>query len=253
MNNKNVENRNSIIRKRIKLSVIPAILLLFLVWIMFVIDYLQVIPFNFSLLGIYPLRADGLGGIVLSPLVHASLSHLVSNSVPLLIMIPMVFYFYNQIAFKSISLLWFLSGCFTWIIGRSAYHIGASGLVFALIFFLFFSGLFRRYIPLIAVSMIVIFIYGSTIWSIFPITELVDVSLSWEAHLSGAIAGFMVAFIYRKQGPQKPEVIWDDDNELADHPFNDEGKDALKPTVYIDWENILSEIYDNESENNIQI
>lgn len=233
-----VKKRDAIIRKRIKLSVMPAVVLLFFIWIMFVIDYLQVVPFNFSLLGIYPLRVNGLAGIVLSPFVHASFSHLASNSVPLLIMVSMIFYFYNQIALKSISLLWILSGALTWFIGRSAYHIGASGLVFALVFFLFFSGLFRKYIPLVAVSMIVIFIYGSTIWSIFPITELIDVSLSWEAHLSGAIAGFIVAFLYRKQGPQKPEVVWDDDDGVGDnHLLLDEDKDELRPTAYIDWEN----------------
>lgn len=241
MDNRYIEKKNSITKKRIKLSIIPAIILLFFIWLMFVIDYLQVVPFNFSLLGIYPLRVNGLGGIVLSPFIHASFSHLASNTVPLLIMVSMVFYFYNQIAIKSISLLWLLSGSFTWIIGRSAYHIGASGLVFALVFFLFFSGLLRKYIPLVAVSMIVIFIYGSTIWSIFPISELVDVSLSWEAHLSGAIAGFIVAFIYRKQGPQKPEVVWHDDEVEAKHLLSDDFKDELKPTAYIDWENITIE------------
>lgn len=208
--------RHSFIRKRIKLSVIPALILLFLIWIMFVIDYTQIIHFNFSRLGIYPLHFKGLAGIFLSPFVHASFSHLISNTIPILIMVSLMFFFYNSIAIKSISLLWVISGVLTWFIGRNAYHIGASGLVFALVFFLFFSGLFRRYIPLTAVSMIVIFIYGSTIWSIFPISELVDVSLSWEAHLSGAIAGFIVAFLFRKQGPQKPEVVWEEDDELID-------------------------------------
>lgn len=261
MEMESVKKRDAIIRKRIKLSVIPAIVLLFFIWIMFVIDYLQVIPFNYSLLGIYPLRANGLGGIILSPFVHASFSHLASNSVPLLIMVTMIFYFYNQIAIRSISLLWLLSGALTWLIGRSAYHIGASGLVFAFVFFLFFSGLFRKYIPLVAVSMIVIFIYGSTIWSIFPITELIDVSLSWEAHLSGAISGFIVAFIYRKQGPQKPEVVWDEDDDDDDDDdveekqlLQDKEKDELKPTAYIDWDNISCEINEDiDSKNNPQI
>ena len=157
--------RHSFIRKRIKLSVIPALILLFLIWIMFVIDYTQIIHFNFSRLGIYPLHFKGLAGIFLSPFVHASFSHLISNTIPILIMVSLMFFFYNSIAIKSISLLWVISGVLTWFIGRNAYHIGASGLVFALVFFLFFSGLFRRYIPLTAVSMIVIFIYGSTIWS----------------------------------------------------------------------------------------
>lgn len=209
-----VRKRQSFINKRIKLSVIPALILLFFIWIMFVIDYTQVFQFNFSRLGIYPLRMNGLVGVISSPFVHASFSHLISNTVPLLIMVSMIFFFYNQIAFKSIALLWVISGILTWILGRNAYHIGASGLVFALVFFLFFSGLFRRYTPLVAVSMIVIFIYGSTIWSIFPISEFIDASLSWEAHLSGAISGFLVALLYRKQGPQKPEIIWEDDGDL---------------------------------------
>lgn len=210
------QKRQSFIRKRIKLSIIPAIILLFFIWIMFVIDYTQVFQFNFSRLGIYPLRINGLVGVISSPFVHASFSHLISNTVPLLIMVSMIFFFYNQIAFKSIALLWVISGILTWLLGRNAYHIGASGLVFALVFFLFFSGLFRRYTPLVAVSMIVIFIYGSTIWSIFPISEFVDASLSWEAHLSGAISGFLVALLYRNQGPQKPEIIWDDDEDLEE-------------------------------------
>lgn len=90
--------------------------------------------------------------------------------------------------------------------------------------------------------MIVIFIYGSTIWSIFPITELIDVSLSWEAHLSGAISGLIVAFAYRKHGPQKPKVVWDDDD--------DENEDkTITPNVYIDWENVTYE-YEDEAKNN---
>ncbi len=219
----NVKKRQSFIRKRIRLSVIPALILLFFVWIMFLIDYMQVIHFNFSRLGIYPLRVGGLIGVFLSPFVHASFSHLISNTVPLFIMISMIFFFYNEIAIKSISLLWLISGILTWILGRNAYHIGASGLVFAFVFFLFFSGMFRKYTPLVAVSMIVIFIYGSTIWSIFPITELIDISLSWEAHLSGAIAGFVVAIIFRKQGPQKPEIIWEEE-EYEEEEFVEVGE-----------------------------
>jgi membrane associated rhomboid family serine protease len=165
------------------------------------------------MLGIYPRQLNGLTGIIFSSFVHGSFSHLVSNTVPLLILISLLFYFYNQIAFKSLALLWLLSGFLTWLIGRNSYHVGASGLIFALVFFLFFSGLFRKYIPLVAVSMIVAFAYGSTVWSIFPITEYVDVSLSWEAHLSGAIAGLIVALIFRNQGPQKPETFWNDEEE----------------------------------------
>lgn len=202
---------NTILKKRIKLSVIPAVVLLFFIWIVFIVDYLQLIQFNFSHLAIYPLSKKGLLGIFFSPFIHASFSHLISNTVPLLILVPIIFFFYNDIAFKSIGLLWLLSGVLTWLIGRSSFHIGASGLIFAMVFFLFFSGLLRRYIPLVSVSMVVVFIYGSTVWSIFPIAEIVDVAISWEAHLAGAISGLVVALLYRNEGPQKPVIIWEEE------------------------------------------
>lgn len=200
-------------KKRIRLATIPALVICVLVWLTFLIDYARIFRFNFSLLGIYPRQLNGLAGIVFSPFIHGSLSHLVSNTFPMLVLFSLLFYFYNQIAFKSLTLLWLLSGFFTWLIGRNSYHVGASGLIFALVFFLFFSGLFRKYIPLVAVSMVVAFVYGSTVWSIFPITEYIDVNLSWEAHLSGAAAGLIVAFVFRSRGPQKPEVLWEENGE----------------------------------------
>ena len=214
-------------KKRIWLATIPALVMCALIWLIFLIDFSQVLRFNFSLLGIYPRQWIGLSGVVFSPFVHGSFSHLISNTVPLLILITLLFYFYNQIAFKSLVYLWLLSGFFTWIIGRNSYHVGASGLIFALVFFLFFSGLFRKYIPLVAVSMVVAFAYGSTVWSIFPITEYIDVSLSWEGHLSGAIAGFIVALIFRNQGPQKPETFWneEDNDEATGRPDDERGSD----------------------------
>lgn len=214
-------------KKRIWLATIPALVMCALIWLIFLVDFSQVLRFNFSLLGIYPRQWIGLSGVVFSPFVHGSFSHLISNTVPLLILITLLFYFYNQIAFKSLVYLWLLSGFFTWIIGRNSYHVGASGLIFALVFFLFFSGLFRKYIPLVAVSMVVAFAYGSTVWSIFPITEYIDVSLSWEGHLSGAIAGFIVALIFRNQGPQKPETFWneEDNDEATGRPDDERGSD----------------------------
>ncbi len=200
-------------KKRIRLATVPALVMCVLVWMAFLIDYARVFRFNFSLLGIYPRQLNGLAGILFSPFVRGSFSHLISNTFPLLVLFSLLFYFYNQIAFRSLAFLWLLSGFFTWLIGRDSYHVGASGLIFALVFFLFFSGLFRKYIPLVAVSMVVAFVYGSIVWSIFPITEYIDAALSWEAHLSGAAAGLIVAIVFRNRGPQKPEVLWEEDGE----------------------------------------
>ena len=204
-------------RKRMWLALLPSLVFVSLVWLTFLVDNAGLLG-SFSQWGIRPGTVSGLKGIIFSPFIHSSFNHLLSNTLPLLILIWFLFYFYNKIALSVFLLLWLLSGVTTWLIGRGSVHVGASGLVFAILFFLFFSGLFRKYIPLVAVSMIVAFIYGSTVWSIFPVTELVDPSISWEGHLSGAISGLLLAIIFRKQGPQKPPVVWDDetDEEVAE-------------------------------------
>ncbi len=207
-------------KKRMWLALIPSIVFVSLVWLAFTIDKAGVFGRDLSMLGILPMELKGIKGIFFSPLLHSSFSHLWSNTLPLLILIWFLFYFYSKIAFSTFFYLWILSGVFTWIIGRGYYHIGASGLVFSLLFFLFFSGLLRKFIPLVAVSLIVAFIYGGTVWSIFPFTELIDSTISWEGHLSGAISGLIIALIFRNQGPQRPVEIWDE--EYEEHEEYDE-------------------------------
>ncbi|WP_298646090.1 rhomboid family intramembrane serine protease [uncultured Proteiniphilum sp.] len=211
----NVDNLSwhTIEKKRMRLAVLPAIVFIVLIWLVFIVDYAGLFKWDLSRLGILPGTISGLIGIIFSPLIHTSFSHLLSNTLPLLILIWFLFYFYSKIAFGAFAWLWLLSGLLTWIIGRGSYHVGASGLVFALLFFLFFSGLVRKYIPLVAVSLVVAFIYGSTIWSILPITEWVDTAISWEGHLAGAISGLLLAFVFRKEGPQKPVTNWEGDED----------------------------------------
>lgn len=207
---------NRLQRKRIRLAFLPAFVFVVLLWLFFAVDTFLFDDYNFSLLGIYPLLPKGLVGIFVSPFLHASSQHILSNTIPLLVLVWMLFYFYSPIAFRSFAALWLLSGFFTWLIGRSSYHIGASGLVFALIFFLFFSGIFRKHIPLIAVSMVVTFLYGSMLWSIFPVSEYIDASLSWEGHLSGAISGLLVSLLFRKNLPQKTEPDWEEEEDALE-------------------------------------
>lgn len=195
------------------LALIPSIVYIVFLWLIFGLYVSNLFEFDLFRMGIFPRHTQGLAGIVFAPLIHESVSHLFSNTIPMLILMWCLFYFYSQIAFKSFIYLWLLSGLFTWIIGRESYHIGASGLIFALIFFLFFSGIFRKHVPLIAISLVVIFIYGSMIWSIFPFSERIDAQISWESHLSGAISGLIVAVGLRKQGPQKPLSIQEEDEK----------------------------------------
>lgn len=200
-------------RKRIWLALLPALLFVSLIGLCFLVQQAPFPAWPSSRLGILPGEVSGLKGILFSPFLHTSLSHLWSNMLSLLILLWLLFYFYRDIAYSTLPYLWLLSGLVTWIIGRDSYHVGASGLVFAILFFLFFSGILRRYVPLIAVSLIVAFIYGGTLWSMFPVTELVDSSISWEGHLSGAISGLVIALLLRRHGPQKPEVTWEEEED----------------------------------------
>ena len=209
-------------KKRIWLALLPALVIVSFVWLVFLLNYSGLFGDRFSQWGIRPGDINGLKGIIFSPFIHTTFSHLLSNTLPLIILIWFLFYFYSNIATFVFITLWLLSGIITWLIGRGATHVGASGLVFAILFFLFFSGLFRKHIPLVAVSLIVAFIYGSTVWSIFPVTELVDPSISWEGHLSGAISGLLLAIIFRKQGPQKPPIVWDEEDEEEGEEENDD-------------------------------
>lgn len=200
-------------KKRVWLALLPSIVFVSLLWISFAMNAAGLFGSDFSQFGILPREIKGLRGIVFSPFIHSSVSHIASNTLPLLILIQFLFYFYSKIAFSTFAYLWFLSGILTWIIGRGYYHVGASGIVFSIMFFLFFSGVFRKSIQLIAVSLIVAFVYGSTVWSIFPIAELVDSSISWEGHLAGTLSGLVIAVALRHQGPQKIEKVWEDEEE----------------------------------------
>lgn len=208
-------------RKRMWLALMPSLVWVILVWLAFAINASGVLK-GFSRWGIMPREWEGLKGVVFSPFLHSSLSHVWSNTLPLLILTWFLFYFYSKIAFRAFIYLWITSGLITWAIGRGAYHVGASGLVFGLLFFLFFSGLVRRYIPLVAVSLVVAFIYGSTVWSILPITEWVDATISWEGHLAGAISGLVFALVFRNEGPQKPQPVWDEEDEEGEEEDGDE-------------------------------
>jgi len=204
-------------RKRFYLSLIFPVFFLFLLWM---IKFVEVgLDLNFSYWGIYPLHLKGLKGILLSPLVHADFRHLLNNSIPILVLGVAIFYFYNRVAFRVFFLTYLMVGIWVWFGGRPAYHIGASGLVYGFASFLFFSGIIRNNISLMSISLLVVFLYGGMIWGIFPVYE----KISWESHMLGSIAGFILAVYYRNEGPQKPEYDLDEeDNQEPEQEGNDE-------------------------------
>ena len=169
------------------------------IWVIYFIE----IQFNlnFNKYGVYPRTFEGFRGVFLTHFIHSNTSHLFNNSIPLFVLLSSLFYFYKEVAFKVLVLGGFFTGFITWIIARESFHIGASGIVYLLFSFVFFSGMIRKHYRLVALSLIIIFLYGSMIWYVLPIKE----GMSWEGHLSGFLTGFLFAIIYRKKGIVKEE------------------------------------------------
>lgn len=154
--------------------------------------------------GVYPREVDGLLGIITSPLIHGSWEHLISNSVPMFVTLTIIHYFYRRVALSSFILVYLLTGVAVWFFGRSLYHIGASGVVYGLIAFIFWSGVFRRNIKSIVLALIVTILYAGYLEGVVPFKE----GVSWESHLLGVFAGIIVAF-FLKEIIERDEVRYD--------------------------------------------
>lgn len=183
--------------------------------------------------GVFPRKLSGLIGVITSPLIHGGFNHLFNNATTLLILGSALFYFYKEIALKVTIWIYLMVGLWTWVWAREAYHIGASGLLYGIFSFLLVSGFLRRNKSLISLSFAVIFFYGSLVWGIFP----VDLKISFEGHLWGFVAGIILAFYYRNQGPQEHKYVWPEDDLDDEYPYWKEGteKEIKPPTTEINY------------------
>ena len=183
-----------------------------LIWAVFWLE-LQ-LHTNFNHFGVYPRSLKGLRGVLFSPFIHGSVEHLYNNTIPLAILTASLFYFYKDIAIKVLVYGLLFSGLFTWAVGRPSYHIGVSGIIYVLASFIFFKGIFSKYYRLVALSLVVVFIYGSLLWYVFPIKD----GISWEGHLGGFLAGLLLAFFVKANTPSSKKFDWEheDYNEEAD-------------------------------------
>lgn len=190
------------------------LVMLFAVWLVF---WYQVrIDHSIKSFGIRPQKVEGLMGIFTSPFLHGDINHLYNNSIPLFVLSLALFYFYKKIAWKVIVYGILLSGLLTWTIAKSGNHIGASGLIYVVVSFIFFKGIFAKHYRLIALSLMVVFLYGSLIWYVFP----VKAGMSWQGHLGGLISGFIFALIFRKQIAKPERYKWEDpDYDEENDPF----------------------------------
>lgn len=196
--------------KRFVYSIIFPALFLIIIWILELFE--QSLGTSYSFLGVFPRTIEGLPGIITMPFVHGDVDHILSNSFPVFILATGIIYLYRDLGYRSIIFMWLITGIITWFIGRPSYHIGASGLIYAFAAFLFFGGLLRKDNTMLAISMIVAFLYGSLVWGLLPVQE----GVSFEGHLAGAISGLTMAIIYRKKGPQRKKYDWEIEEELLE-------------------------------------
>jgi membrane associated rhomboid family serine protease len=158
-------------------------------WIVFYLEFI----FPLANFGIVPRTPIGLIGIITAPVLHASFSHLISNSVPLLFLGSVLFFFYPKIGGIVFTRCYFLTNVLVWMFAwRESNHIGASGLVYGLAFFLIFFGIFRRDFISILISVVILLMYGGIFYGVLPS----DPRISWESHLSGALVGIFTAVTF---------------------------------------------------------
>ena len=203
-------------KKKFLGSLIIPLILIALMWLVKTIE----VSFGINLgrWGVTPHSVKGLIGIFTLPFLHGNWEHLLSNTVPILVLGTALYYCYPTLANRVLLITYLASGLLTWCIGDpNSTHIGASALVYGLNLFLITSGFIRGnrlliVISLIVISLIMVFLYGSFIWGMIP-SLAIPQNISWEGHLSGAIIGVLLAFFLRKEGPQKEVYHWEEDED----------------------------------------
>ena len=184
-----------------------------LMWIIKIIEVSKNI--KFTRWGIFPRDWEGFVGILTAPFIHSDWKHLMSNSLPLLMLMSIVMVFYRRVAIPSMLIITILTGFVVWLFARESYHVGASGVVYGLIAFLGCKGIFRRNVKSIILSLVILVMYGGYIEGILPNKE----GISWESHLFGLLVGAFTAFLFKN-------VKEEDEMERPDPWADERGKES---------------------------
>ena len=198
---------------------------------------------DLSYWGIFPRETFGLRGILFAPLLHADWGHLASNSVPFLVLSTMVIYFYPRVSLRAFIIIYFTTGILVWLFARAeVFHIGLSYVVYGLVSFVFWTGIFRRSIRSIILALIVTTLYSGMFAGLLPTTEILKRNISWESHLIGAIVGIFVAYFFKEEL---------EEDEAGHREIADEEKSYyFEPTVF---DKTLEERQLEEEQNRIML
>lgn len=188
---------------------------------------------KFTRWGIFPRDWDGVMGIVTAPFIHSDWQHLMSNSLPMLMLMGIVMVFYKRVALASIIIITVLTGFTVWLFARESYHVGASGVVYGLIAFLSCKGIFRRNIKSIILSLCILVIYGGYLEGIAPTKE----GISWESHLFGLLVGVFTAFLFKNVKEEdefeRPDP-WAEERGKVDYFLNRDTFQMTKEERYLE-------------------
>lgn len=190
----------------------------------------QYFQLSYTDFGVYPRDMRSLSGILTMPLFHGSSEHLWGNLISIFSLYALLSFFSPQLSLAALLIMWFAGGSFLWIIGRSSWHIGASGIVYALIAWFPAMAILRRNLGYRVLAGVVLIYYGSSLWGLFPYRD----GVSFEGHIAGLMAGILAAWFLRKGIPEDepgtrriiPLVIEpeEDPYERFDHRHKDHGK-----------------------------
>ncbi|WP_187261522.1 rhomboid family intramembrane serine protease [Pontibacter beigongshangensis] len=198
---------------RFAYSFLPGTLFVALLWLVKLMEFLT--GSELVWLGVLPRKFFGLIGVFMSPLIHSGVPHLLSNSFPLVLLSGLIIFLHSRVAVQVITMCYAGSGLMTWFIGRQSYHVGASGVVYAMVGYLFFLGMIRRDRSALAVSLAILFLYSGFLYGLFPTEE----RISWEGHLGGVVAGLLAAIVFGSgadlpQPIEAPEPLTPDQQQL---------------------------------------
>ena len=200
--------------KRLSKSILYSVFAISILWCIKSAEVL--FGWNLSFMGLVPLDAAGLLGILTAPLIHGSYEHIFNNTFAILILASFLFYGYPKSWYKVVALVWIVSGVGVWLFARQANHIGASGLTHGVFFFLFVASIFRRDKSSVAIMMIAFLLYGGMTMTIFPREQ----GISFEYHFFGALAGVVAALIWRDSDPKPKEKRYEWEGNDFDHDLD---------------------------------
>src|SRR6266404_5954597 len=193
-------------RANFRLAVKMALGFVALIWVIQLLDWaLDLGPEDF---GVRPRQLAGLPGIFFGPLVHGGFAHLLANSPPLLVLGTAMLYLYPSAALRVLPAVYLGTGVAVWLFARGSAHVGASGLIYGLVSYIFVAGLIRRDRRAIAASLLGYFMYGALIWGLLPI----EPGVSWETHLAAALIGIVLAIALRRRDiPPRVRYTWENE------------------------------------------